>query len=223
MSFTEDMQARTAAIWRAAKEHPFLQQLVTDELPHETFLYYIHQDAWFLREEAKVLAIAAARAGDLATTARLSELISAVNAAEQNRHRSFAERLGRPIDDAHHTPSPTAYAYVAHLRSVALDAPLAPILAALLPCPWLYCDFGRHFFDHEPADPIYAEWLAAYKSELLDERVGFQRRLLDAEVEKADAPVRLAAERAFEISIHYEFRFWEMAVAREEWPSGTVA
>lgn len=217
MSFTRDMKARTRAVWEAGMTHPFLEKLVGDELPHANFLFYLHQDAWFLREEAKVLAIAAGRAPDLATTARLSELIGAVNSAEQSRHRAFAERLGEPIDSDRLRPAPTAYAYVSHLRSVALDGTLAEILAALLPCPWLYRDLGRRFADRTPADPIYRDWLAAYQSPLLDERVAFQCELLDRVVSEAGDRERARAAQAFEISIRYEHAFWNMALSQETW------
>ena len=217
MNFTAEMRERTRTTWDASKTHPFLQQLVADELPHASFLYYLHQDAWFLREEAKVMAIAASRAPDLATTAKLCELVTTVNSAEQGRHRSFAEQLGQPITDAGLAPSPTAYGYVSHIRSVALDGGLGPILAALLPCPWLYNDFGKHFADKTPQDPIYREWLAAYTSPLLDERVGFQCELLDRTVAQADSAERDRAAQAFEISIRYEHAFWDMALKRETW------
>lgn len=217
MSFSHEMRERTRHIWDASKTHPFLQQLVASDLPHASFLYYLQQDAWFLREEAKVMAIAASRAPDLATSARLCDLITTVNDAEQGRHRTFAERLGTPIDDTAFAPSPTAYAYVSHMRSVALDGGLGPILAALLPCPWLYRDFGKHFAGEAPSDPIYREWLAAYQSPLLDERVGYQCDLLDRTMAQADTPTREDAARAFEISIRYEHAFWDMAFARETW------
>jgi thiaminase/transcriptional activator TenA len=220
MSFTQEMRNTTWDTWHASMTHPFLEQVVTSELPHASFLFYLHQDAWFLREEAKVLTIAASRAPDLATCAGLAELVTSVNTAEQTRHRDMAKRLGGPIDDAAFAPAPTAYAYVAHMRSVALDGTLAEILAALLPCPWLYRNFGQHYHDREPADPIYREWLAAYQSPALDERVAYQCRLLDETVAAADDSVRARAARAFEISIRYEHAFWDMALKREGWSSG---
>lgn len=221
MSFTQDQKARLHTIWQASMTHPFLQQLVADELPYANFLFYLHQDAWFLREEAKVVAIAASRAPDLATSAGLSELISSVNAAERDRHRAFAAHLGRPIDSDALTPAPTAYAYVSHLRSVALDGGLAEILAALLPCPWLYRDFGQHFGAREPADPIYRDWLAAYQSELLGERVAYQCDLLDRAAADADDAQRARAAWAFEVSIRYEHAFWDMAANQQDWAALT--
>ena len=217
MSITLAWQQNLEPVWQAARGHDFLQQLVDGRLAHETFLYYLHQDAWFLGEDAKVMAIAASRAPTLALAARLGELISAVNAAERDRHRVFAEILGRPLDTPNLRPAPTAYAYVSHLKAVALDGSLLAILAALLPCPWLYSDFGRHFADRNPPDAVYRDWLAPYKDAGLAERVRFHRDLVDDFHAQASTAERARAERAFETSIRYEVRFWDMAMNRESW------
>lgn len=217
MSITESWQAALEPQWRAARDHAFLTQLVDDELPHAAFLHYIHQDAWFLNEDAKVMAIAASRAPDMALAARLTELIAALNAAERNRHRVFAETLGRPLDTANLTPAPAAYAYVSHLRSVALDGTLTEIMAALLPCPWLYSDFGRHLADRHPADPVYRDWLEPYKDRAFAERVRFQRDLVDDLAAGAGDAERSRAAAAFERSLRYEARFWTMALTLEGW------
>lgn len=218
MSFTDTQRRDAGAVWLAARDHPFVQQLVEDRLPHATFLFYLHQDAWFLREDAKVMAIAASRAPDLATAAHLSSLIAAVNAAEQGRHRVFAERLGETIDPDSLVPAPAAYAYVSHLRSVALDGSLLAILAALLPCPWLYSDFGQKLADREPADPVFRDWLEPYKDAGLAARVQAHRDLVDRLAEAADVADRRRAAWAFQTSIRYEVGFWDMAMTRQGWP-----
>lgn len=220
MSFAQDQKQRNARVWHASMTHAFLQELVDSRLPYESFLFFLHQDVWFRRQRAGVIAIAASRAPDLAASAALSELVASANAAERDRHRAFAERLGRPIDDAALDPAPTAYAYVSHMRSVALDGSFAEILATLAPCTWLYRDFGRHFGDRAPSDPVYRDWLAAYQSPRRDERVREQCELLDRAVADGDDRQRARAARAFEISIRYEHAFWDMALERQTWPDG---
>ena len=217
MSHATSWKERLDDVWRKARTHAFLIELVESRLPKENFLFYIHQDAWFLAEDAKVMAIAASRAPTLAIAARISELITAVNNAEQNRHRVFAENLGRPLNTAELRPAPTAYAYVSHLRSVALEGHFPTIMAALLPCPWLYCDFGQYFADKTPADPVYREWLEPYKDPGFAERVAYHRNLVDSLVDASRPDERLRAERAFETSLRYEERFWSMAMNLERW------
>ncbi len=217
MGFLQNLIERNAAVWHAAKTHPFLHGLVDSTLPHDPFLHYLHQDAWFLRENAKVLAVAASRAPSLAAAALLSESIAAVTLAERDRHRRFAEALGSPIDSDRLVPAPTAYAYVSHLRSVALDGSFAEILAALQPCPCLYRDFGLHFRDRRPADPVYRDWLAAYQDPALNSRVDAQDALFDEVMAEAGPALRDRAARAFAISIRYEHAFWDMAMARQDW------
>lgn len=219
MAFSDDVHDTVAPIWWACIAHPFLEGVVTSTLKPEQFGFYLYQDAYFLAEEARVLAVAASRASTLRESAELALLIESVNQAEQTRHRAFAAELGVRIDDPEDAqPAPTALAYVNHLRSVALDGSLGELMAALLPCPWLYRDFGRHYASRTPDNRMYREWLAAYASDLLDERVTKQIALLDRLAEQASNSERIRMRRLFFVSTRYEHLFFDMAYGMEKWP-----
>lgn len=219
MAFSDDVHRTVAPIWQACIDHPFLQGVVDSTLKPVQFGYYLYQDAYFLAEEARVLAVAASRAATLREVAELALLIESVNQAEQTRHRAFAAELGVKIDDPDDArPAPTALAYVNHLRSVALDGSLGELMAALLPCPWLYRDFGRHYAERSPENEMYREWLAAYGSALLDERVNKQIALLDRLAEAASDAERARMRRHFLVSTRYEHLFFDMAYEMEQWP-----
>jgi thiaminase/transcriptional activator TenA len=220
MSFARDQKARNWDSWQACLSHPFLSELAAGRLPHESFVFYLTQDIWFRRERAKVLGLAASRAASLDDAAFLGNQVAASHASEHERHRPLAERLGRAIAEADLEPAPVAYAYAAHLRSVALDGDVAAIVAAVLPCLWIYRDFGRAFADHVPADPVYRDWLASYQGSRLDGRLDANRDLLDRSVAAVGAAERARAATAFSISVHYERAFWSMAQHCRDWSDG---
>jgi thiaminase (transcriptional activator TenA) len=219
MAFSDDLNRGVAPVWRACIAHPFLEGIVNSTLTPAQFGYYLYQDAYFLAEDARVMAIAASRATTLREVADLARLIENVNQAEQTRHRAFAAELGVVLEDPTEArPAPTALAYVNHLRSVALDGSLGELLAALLPCPWLYRDFGRHYADRAPDNRMYRDWLAAYASDDFDLRVRQQIALVDAVAEQVSEAERARMKRHFEVSTRYEHLFFDMAFGMEAWP-----
>ena len=74
MTFPDELWARTAGIYAAILDHPFLRGLTDGSLPRDAFAHYVVQDAHYLREYARALAVLSAKAPaepDIAiTTAR---------------------------------------------------------------------------------------------------------------------------------------------------------
>ncbi len=220
MGFAEDLRQRCPTHWQGAVAHPFIDKLADGSLPEATFAFYLQQDSWFLQQEGGCLGQAIAKAPDLAAAGALGQLIDQVSQAERNRHRYFAEQLGRPlVFDESFEPAPTALAYVNHLQATAALGDFGQAMAALLPCPWIYRHFGKRLADVEPPHAIYRDWLSAYKQAFLDERLDAQIALLDRWAEGASVAQRIAAERAFQRSARYEVLFFNMALKHESWES----
>src|SRR5690606_31259615 len=65
-------------------------------------------------------------------------------------------------------PTPVTSAYLDHLRSVAFSGDYAVLIAAVLPCFWLYADLGVRLQAGEPSERVsdprhpYSSWLATY-------------------------------------------------------------
>lgn len=217
-TFTRQVRELVAPLWQQSIEHPFLRGIADGSLPRVCFAFYVYNDSYFLAEDARVLAIAASRARSLRESAEIAEMIRTINEGEQIKHGAFADELGIRLDppDAA-APAPACYAYVSHLRSVALDGTLAELMAALLPCPWLYRDFGQHYREVEPPDPMYWTWLAAYGSDAYAERVTRHIDLVDRLAEEAGEAERGRMRRHFVASAHYEHAFWDMALHRKDW------
>ena len=62
MTFTDELWHSIEPIYAAILRHPFIAGLTDGSLPRESFEFYAVQDALYLREFARSLALAAARA-----------------------------------------------------------------------------------------------------------------------------------------------------------------
>ncbi|RBW69085.1 thiaminase II [Bacillus taeanensis] len=219
MKFSEQLRKEADAIWQASFDHPFVTGIADGTLPLDCFRYYVKQDAYYLSHFARVQALGAAKAGDLFTTSRLAAHAQGTAEAELSLHENFSKRLDITDEEkANFKPAPTAYAYTSHLYRAALNGHLGDIIAALLPCYWLYYEIGERLQGEKPEEPIYQEWIAAYGGEWFRELVEEQINRLDELAARVTEEDRNRMKEHFIISSQYEYSFWEMAYTKETWP-----
>ncbi|WP_449539269.1 thiaminase II [Ferdinandcohnia sp. Marseille-Q9671] len=222
MLFSERIRKEANPIWEASFEHPFVKGIGDGSLSIESFRYYVMQDAYYLTHFAKVQAIGAAKAGDLHTTNRLAIHAQGTYEAELALHRSFSERLGITEEEKRNfKPAPTAYAYTSHMYRAAYNGHLGDVIAAILPCYWLYYEIGERLQECKPDEPIYQEWIAAYGGDWFKDLVEEQIHRLNEIAEKVTEEDRERMKEHFLISSQYEYSFWEMAYRLECWPVET--
>ncbi|MDQ0268231.1 thiaminase II [Cytobacillus purgationiresistens] len=217
-SFTQQIRKEANEIWIANFNHPFVKGIANGDLPLENFRYYVLQDSYYLSHFARVQAIGAARANDIYTTSRMAAHAQGTYEAELGLHEKFMSLLNISNEEiAKFDPAPTAYAYTSHLYRVADSGSIGEIIAALLPCYWIYYDIGQNFQGAEPDEPIYQEWIDAYGGEWFGDLVKEQIERLDALAEKMSEDERARMKKHFIISCQYELQFWEMAYKLEDW------
>jgi thiaminase/transcriptional activator TenA len=64
MTFTEELWASNADLFDAILAHPFITGLTDGTLPTAAFAHFVVQDALYLRDYARALAVVATRAPD---------------------------------------------------------------------------------------------------------------------------------------------------------------
>jgi thiaminase/transcriptional activator TenA len=219
--FSSALRAAAADVWEAQHEHPFVRGIGAGTLPIERFEHYVRQDYLFLVEYARMLALGAARAPDLATMRRFADLAQAILGEEMELHRALARELG--IDEAAlegELPAPTTQAYTDFLVRTAALGELGELAAALLPCMWGYAEIGRRLAAGDaPSDARYASWIATYASDEFADLADWCRGLVDRLGAAADKEGRARMTRAFLTCSRYELAFWEMGWTLERWPS----
>ncbi|MFQ5899844.1 MAG: thiaminase II [Candidatus Methylomirabilia bacterium] len=219
MGFTGELWKSIEPIYAAIVRHPFLRGLMDGSLPRESFEFYAVQDALYLREFARALSIAAARAPREEWIIMFNEHAAGALRVERALHESFFREFGLTTQDIAATPlAPTNLAYTSYLLSVAYAAPFHEALAALLPCYWIYWEVGKELERAGSPDPLYARWIGTYASEEFGTLV---RAVLDATDDTAARlqPAELdAMRRHFVATSRYEWMFWEMGYRLESWP-----
>ncbi|WP_102262755.1 thiaminase II [Mesobacillus jeotgali] len=217
--FTEELKKQAEPIWQANFDHPFIKGIANGNLALESFRYYVLQDSYYLSHFARIQAIGASRAADLFTTSRMAAHSMGTYEAELGLHENFLKQLSVTKQELEEfVPSPTAYAYTSHLYRVAASGSLAEIIAAILPCYWIYYEIGQLLKDCTPNVQIYQEWINAYGGDWFSELVNEQLSRLDQLAIEASKSEQDKMKQHFNISSQYEFMFWDMAYNQEKWP-----
>jgi thiaminase/transcriptional activator TenA len=220
MAFTDELWRSVGPIYAAILRHPFLRGLTDGSLPRECFKFYAVQDALYLREFARALSLAGARATKDDWIIMFNEHAAGALKVERSLHESFFQDFGLMSDGVASTPlAPTNLAYTSYLLAVAYGSPFHEAVAALLPCYWIYWEVGKELERAGSADPLYKRWIGTYASEEFGSVV---RAVLSATDELAAGlrpPEREAMRRHFITTSRYEWMFWDMGLRREAWPS----
>lgn len=219
MTFTRELWTSVGEIYAAILAHPFLAGLTAGTLPRDSFQFYAVQDALYLRDFARALSLAAARAPEDEWIVMFNEHAAGALKVERALHESFFGAWGlTPAQVAAAPMAPTNLAYTSYLLAVAHQRPFHEAMAALLPCYWIYWEVGKELERAGSPDPLYARWIGTYASKEFGDVV---RAVLDATDRVADglgAPQRAAMRRHFETTSRYEWMFWDMGYRREAWP-----
>ena len=219
-SFSDQLKRRAAPIWHAVDTHPFLIELHAGTLPMDRFTYFILQDYLYLLDFAQALCLGGAKSPDLKTLEIFTRHALIAVEVERSFHASFGRSLGfsrRQLDAA--PKGPITEAYTRHLQAVARGGSLGEIVAAVLPCYWIYGEVGKRLYKNRPKGPkIYREWIETYASEEYWKPVREQIRLMNQLGAKAKGDEKKLMRSHFLLSSRYEFLFWDQAYRLEEWP-----
>lgn len=216
---TERLWSSSLNTYRAILGHPFIQGLTDGTLSRDIFRYYIIQDALYLVDYARSLAICAARAPNDDATKMFAEHAREAIVVERSLHRDFLVELG--ISDREMTQAelaPTNLAYTSYLLSTAYAGSFPEALAAVLPCYMIYEEVGKALASSGSPDPLYQRWIDTYGGDEFAAVVKEVRAVADNVGEHlAQTEVRVV-EGHFQATARYEWMFWDMAYRQEEWP-----
>ncbi|QDZ16523.1 bifunctional hydroxymethylpyrimidine kinase/phosphomethylpyrimidine kinase [Humibacter ginsenosidimutans] len=189
-----------APVREGIDELPFVRGLADGSLDERVFRHYLEQDALYLREYARVLAKASALAPTRAEQVFWASAAQDCITGEAQLHDAW---LGGEPDVE---PSAVNRAYLAHLAAAGPD--YGTIVAAALPCFWLYLDVGERLAEHSHNEHPYRDWLATYSDP------GFAQATADAiswariAAANANDEQLLRMATAFRVSAEHELAFF---------------
>jgi thiaminase (transcriptional activator TenA) len=217
--FSDEAWRATSALRAAIHALPFNTELAAGTLARERFQHYITQDALYLAEFSRCLTLAAARAPDMAALQSFAQSALGAVAVERALHEQYLRQFGvDPVGLSAAEPAPDCLAYTSFLVATAYHAPWAVLVAALLPCFWLYWDVGCATAAGAGSDNPYRAWIDTYA----DPQFG---AAVDAVIATADRAAAAATDAgrehmhtAFRRASQFEWLFWDGAYRRRGWP-----
>ncbi len=217
--FSETARQRTRALRAAIDALPFNTELAAGTLAHKRFQHYIIQDALYLGQFSRALALAAAKAPDAATLQAFAQSALGAVAVERALHEHYLRAFGvDPAGLAAAEPMPDCLAYTSFLLATAYHEPWQVLVAALLPCFWIYWDVGRAIAATAAPDNPYRAWIDTYADPHFGAAVEAVVATADRAFEMASEGVREKMLAAFTRATQYEWLFWDGAYQGRAWP-----
>jgi len=186
---------------------PFVTRLAEGTLPLPWFAEYISQDALYLVDDSRALAITAAKAE------RKDELYFFLQLAKDGLdiERSLQEEFFSlyNIKEAERK-LPVTEAYTSFLLHHAYNSTYAVAVAALLPCFWVYNETGNQIIQNSVAGNPYQKWIDTYSGELYED---YTRSFIDITErlgQTASPEVRSLMQKAFTEGTKYELAFFNL-------------
>jgi hydroxymethylpyrimidine/phosphomethylpyrimidine kinase len=205
-----------AALWQEAAQDleaiyslDFIRGLAAGTLPETHFAYYLAQDAIYLNGYSRVLSRAAAIAPTEAEQLFWARSAQQCLEVESELHRNWLST--RKVDAG---LGPVTKSYVDHLLAASVSGSYGVLLAAVLPCFWLYAEVGATLHGEflaagSPSGHPYAEWLRTYADEEFAAATRQAVRITDDAARAASDTERKAMKLAFKQSCRYEVDFFD--------------
>ena len=219
MRFSDEAWRQNAALREAIHRLPFNTELAAGTLSRERFRFYIVQDAIYLGQYARVLALAAAKAPEIATLQAFANSALGAVAVEQALHGRYLQEFGvDPVLVMAAEPTPDCLAYTSFLLATAYQEPWEILVAALLPCFWIYWDVAQAIPREAAAENPYRAWIDTYADPHFGEAVGRVIGVADQAAAATTSRIRSGMLAAFRRSAQYEWLFWDGAWRQRGWP-----
>ena len=217
--FSREAWNRNAVLYETIRTLPFNAQLASGALSESRFKHYIAQDAHYLVGFGRALALAAAKAPDADRIVQFAKAAEGALVVERALHGSFFKQYGITAELFAQTPlSPACHHYVCYLLATAYAEPYEVLLAALLPCFWIYAEVGRDIHARAAAANPYRAWIDTYAGEEFHAAVRAMIAATDDAAKEVNSPLRARMHAAFTRAAQLEWVFWDSAFRLEAWP-----
>jgi thiaminase (transcriptional activator TenA) len=218
MKFTESLWVSIGDIYDRILRHPFILGLTEGTLDEEAFRFYVIQDALYLKDYARGLALLGARAPQDQWLMMFTEHARDVIVVERALHESFFKDWQMNDEDVYSTPmAPTNLLYTSYLLKTAYERSFPETLGCFLPCYWVYWEVGKELEKRGSPKGLFRRWIQTYSSE---QYAAIVRQVLGVMDQVArgmkEDDLRLIRNH-FRMTSKLEYLFWDMGFHTQTW------
>lgn len=213
--FARRLRDAADMVWEDGYNQPFLRELGQGTLKQERFAFYLLQDYRYLADYAKVHALALTKTDDPEVMRFMVNVQSAIFNVESSVHRKYMAGYGVSEEEMNNVrQSAFARAYTSDILAIAYGGDLLDILVAVLPCAWVYADYGRRlakeFADTLDSNP-YQSWVDMYKTEEFWQSSVWLIEHIERMVQGLGEERLNELEEIFYNGVQNEYMFWASA------------
>jgi thiaminase/transcriptional activator TenA len=219
--FAAAAHEREDALWSAVLQHPFVQGIGDGTLARDRYEFYLKQDYLYLIDYSRILAVAAAKGGDLAEMQRFSALLQLTLDMEMELHRRTCAAFGIGEEDLERTePAMVTTAYTSTLLRACYEGRGGDLYAVLLPCAVGYVEIAEHLKAKGlPDNEHYRNWIATYTSEEMRELTDWFAEGMNRFAEHAGDADWHRWFDLYRTSARFELLFFQIAWEKSSWPA----
>ena len=204
--WSESAFEAVADIMHSIEQDEFIQKMLDGTLLQEQFVRYLQQDKIYLKEYSRDLYAVADMMTDKAEGDFFRATAKEGMESENAMQAMLSERFGISGEPL---PVATTLRYTRFLRHYTdtLDVPL--VLAAVLPCYWVYNEVGKYLVaQHISPDNPYREWIQTYGSPEMDEATRYVVELIDRLAKECSPEKQALMRRVFVEGCALELEFF---------------
>ncbi len=218
MKFTESLWNSIGDIYDRILKHPFIQGLIDGSLDEEVFRFYVIQDALYLRDYARGLALLGTKAPNDQWLMMFVEHARDAIIVERALHESFFKDWQLREEDVNSTPmAPTNLLYTSYLLRIAHERPFPEVLGCFLACYWIYWEVGKELEKHGSPKELFRRWIQAYSSEAYGSIVRQVLDVMDQVAQGAGEGDLKRIRNHFMMTSKLEYFFWDMGFHKQAW------
>ncbi len=218
MTFSQDVWQRNHDLYQKILALPFNQELAKGTLDRKAFCHYVIQDAHYLLAYGRALAVAAAKAYEADDVIQFSEAAKIAIIVERSLHKDFMQVFAITKTEFESTPLTLAcHHYTSFLTATAWSESYPVVLAALLPCFWIYAEVGHDIVSKSVENNPYQAWVDTYSGEEFHTAVRNVIATVDKVAARCDQDTLAKMHAAYTMGAKLEWLFWDSAYQQRQW------
>lgn len=215
MLITDYLFDSVKPIWKEYLNHDFLKDMGNGTLDKTKFKNYLIQDYIYLKEYAKVYAMALVKCDSISQIKYCQNGINGILEDESAIHICYLKNFGEKIEELEvYKIQKSNEDYTNYMKSIALTGDLLDTMVSLLPCTWSYYYIAKKLkliYTKNLDCNFYKDWINAYSGEGYKKFVDISIDFVNSLCENINENKKEKLKDIFiKASIH-EMKFWDMA------------